>query len=102
MTEVVTTGTITTDQARDSLAEIADGFEAGRGEPVYFGPDREHAQAVIVPVDVWEGLLEATEDEVDHEIAQRRIRSASGRTMSLEQVKNALLGPSGPADHVAE
>ena len=66
MTEIVTTGTITTDQARESLAEIADAFDAGRGEPVYFGSDREHTQAVIVPLAVWEELMEARRGRCRH------------------------------------
>lgn len=87
MTEVVTTGIITTGQARDSLAEIADGFDAGRGEPVYFGSDQSHAQAVIVPVDVWEGLLEAAEDEVDQRLAEKRLAEAGEARLSMDDAK---------------
>ena len=52
MVEVVTTG-----EARDALHRIAQRFDAGDGEPVYFGSHRR-AQGVIVPVGVWERLLE--------------------------------------------
>lgn len=53
MNEVVTTG-----EARDALHRIAKQFDAGGGEPVYFGSHRR-AQGVIVPVDVWERLAGA-------------------------------------------
>ncbi len=52
MAEVVTTG-----EARDALHQIARRFDAGEGGPVYFGSHRR-AQGVIVPVEVWERLLE--------------------------------------------
>lgn len=99
MTEVVTTGTITTDQARESLAEIVDAFDAGRGEPVYFGSDQQHAQAVIVPVAVWEALVEADEDEADVRLAAQRLREASGETMSMEEFKRALLAAVDAAEN---
>ena len=59
MADVVTTG-----EARDALHQVAKRFDAGVGEPVYFGPHRR-AHGVIVPVDVWEKLLEQAEDELD-------------------------------------
>jgi antitoxin StbD len=71
--EVVTTG-----EARDALHRIARQFDAGEGEPVYFGSHRR-AQGVIVPVDVWERLLEQAEDELDVEVAQERLASSSRR-----------------------
>ena len=67
MSDVVTTG-----EARDALHQIARRFDAGEGEPVYFGSHRR-AQAVIVPVDVWERLLKQAEDELDAEVARNRL-----------------------------
>jgi PHD/YefM family antitoxin component YafN of YafNO toxin-antitoxin module len=67
MPDVVTTG-----EARDALHQIARRFDAGEGEPVYFGSHRR-AQAVIVPVDVWERLLMQAEDELDAEVARNRL-----------------------------
>jgi hypothetical protein len=55
MAKVVTTG-----EARDALHQIAKRFDGGEGDPVYFGSHRR-AQGVIVPVDVWEKLLEQAE-----------------------------------------
>lgn len=66
MTSVVSTG-----EARESLHQIARGFDAGVGEPVYFGSHRR-AQAVIVPVAVWERLLEHAEDDLDLDTAAQR------------------------------
>ena len=59
MVNVVTTG-----EARDALHQIAKRFDAGEGEPVYFGSHRR-AQAVIVPLEVWEKLLGQAEDTLD-------------------------------------
>ena len=73
MTDVVTTG-----EARANLHRIAQRFDAGEGEPVYFGSHRR-AQAVIVPIDVWRGLLEAAEDEVDLALVAERIANDDGR-----------------------
>jgi antitoxin StbD len=73
VSDVVTTG-----EARDTLHRIARQFDAGEGEPVYFGSHRR-AQAVIVPVDVWEHLLEQAEDELDVEVARSRLASSSRR-----------------------
>jgi PHD/YefM family antitoxin component YafN of YafNO toxin-antitoxin module len=73
MAEVVTTG-----EARDALHQIAKRFDAGHGEPVYFGSHRR-AQGVIVPVEVWEKLLEHAEDEVDLDLARRRLATPGPR-----------------------
>jgi hypothetical protein len=73
MANVVTTG-----EARDALHKIAHGFDAGESEPVYFGSHRR-AQGVIMPVAVWEKLLEAAEDSTGFGLAaesRRRDRSA--------------------------
>ncbi|MGH3546353.1 MAG: hypothetical protein ACRDPW_10590, partial [Mycobacteriales bacterium] len=67
MANVVTTG-----EARDALHQIAKRFDGGVGEPVYFGSHRR-AQGVIVPVDVWEKLLEQAEDELDIGLARKRL-----------------------------
>ena len=67
MVEVVTTG-----EARDALHRIAQRFDAGDGEPVYFGSHRR-AQAVIVPVEVWERLLEQAKDGLDVALATDRV-----------------------------
>ncbi len=82
-TDVVTTG-----EAREALHRIAKRFSQGDGEPVYFGSHRR-AQAVIVPVDVWEKLLEAAEDELDIELAQRRL-AEGGMTSSRRDLDAAL------------
>lgn len=73
MANVVTTG-----EARDALHQIAQRFDAGEGEPVYFGSHRR-AQGVIVPVQVWEKLLEQAEDELDGELARGRLTRDGGR-----------------------
>jgi PHD/YefM family antitoxin component YafN of YafNO toxin-antitoxin module len=78
MFDVVTTG-----EAREALHQIAKRFDAGEGEPVYFGSHRR-AQAVIVPVDVWERLLGQAEDELDAEIAQTRLSSDTRRLSAAE------------------
>lgn len=80
MANVVTTG-----QARDALHKIAQRFDAGEGEPVYFGSHRR-AQAVIVPVGVWEKLLEQVEDELDIELARERLARDDGRRLSRAEI----------------
>lgn len=80
MAEVVTTG-----EAREALHRIARRFDAGEGEPVYFGSHRR-AQGVIVPVDVWERLLEQAEDELDAALAADRLAGDDGRRLSQAEV----------------
>jgi PHD/YefM family antitoxin component YafN of YafNO toxin-antitoxin module len=80
MANVVTTG-----EARDALHQIAQRFDAGEGEPVYVGSHRR-AQGVIVPVRVWERLLEAAEDELDAELARDRLTRDNGRQLSRAEV----------------
>ena len=75
----------TTGEARDALHQIAQRFDAGEGEPVYFGSHRR-AQGVIVPVRVWERLLEAAEDELDAELARDRPTRDNGRQLSRAEV----------------
>lgn len=84
MAKVVTTG-----EARDALHQIAKRFDGGDGEPVYFGSHRR-AQGVIVPVDVWEKLLEQAEDELDIGLARDRLAGDDGRRLSRTEV-NAVL-----------
>lgn len=80
MADVVTTG-----EARDALHQIAQRFDAGEGEPVYFGSHRR-AQAVIVPVEVWERLLEQAEDELDAQLARDRLARDDGHRLSHAEV----------------
>lgn len=86
MADVITTG-----EARDALHQIAKRFDAGDGEPVYFGSHRR-AQGVIVPVDVWEKLLEQAEDELDLDLAlaRRRLADDDGRRLTRGHLDEAL------------
>ncbi|MGH8997022.1 MAG: hypothetical protein ACRDYB_13520 [Acidimicrobiales bacterium] len=84
MADVVTTG-----EARDALHRIAQRFDAGDGEPVYFGSHRR-AQGVIVPVDVWERLLEQAEDELDATLARDRLADDGGRRLTQAEVNVVL------------
>ncbi len=84
MAEVVTTG-----EAREALHRIAKQFDAGEGEPVYFGSHRR-AQGVIVPVEVWEQLLESAEDELDIDLARRRLSSPPGPRRTRRDLDDAL------------
>lgn len=84
MADVVTTG-----EARDALHQIARRFYAGDGEPVYFGSHRR-AQGVIVPVDVWEKLLEQAEDELDVALVRRRLADDGGRRLTRADLDEAL------------
>ena len=80
---------ITTGEARESLHQIARRFDAGDSEPVYFGSHRR-AQAVIVPVGVWEQLLARTEDDLDVATAAARAATGGGSRLSRPEV-TALL-----------
>lgn len=80
---------VSTEEAREALHRIARRFDAGGGEPVYFGFHRR-AQGVIVPVDVWERLLEAAEDELDIELAQRRLSKGGGPRLTRADLDDAL------------
>jgi antitoxin StbD len=84
MVNVVTTGA-----ARDALHRIARRFDAGEAEPVYFGSHRR-AQGVIVPVAVWEKLLEAGEDELDADLARERLARDNGRQLSRAEVNEVF------------
>jgi antitoxin StbD len=80
MAEVITTG-----EARDALHQIARRFDAGDGEPVYFGSHRR-AQGVIVPVEIWERLLEQVEDELDAALAADRLADDNGHRLTHAEV----------------
>lgn len=84
MVNVVTTG-----EARDALHQIAKRFDDGAGEPVYFGSHRR-AQGVIVPVDVWERLLEQAEDELDIGLARDRLAGTDGRRLTRSEVQDVF------------
>jgi len=86
MADVVTTG-----EARDALHQIARRFDNGDGEPVYFGSHRR-AQGVIVPVDVWERLLEQAEDELDLASARQRLAHDNGRRLNGGDLDEAFRG----------
>jgi PHD/YefM family antitoxin component YafN of YafNO toxin-antitoxin module len=82
MADIVTTG-----EARDDLHRIAKRFDAGDAEPVYFGSHRR-AQGVIVPVDIWEKLLEQVEDELDLALARDRLKNDDGRRVTRDEVND--------------
>ena len=63
---------LATSEVRAGLGRITKGFDAGDTEPVFFGSHRR-AQAVIVPIAVWEKLLAHAEDELDLDMARRRL-----------------------------
>lgn len=80
---------MTTGEARDTLHQIARRFDAGQGEPVYFGSHRR-AQGVIVPVELWELLLEQAEDELDLALARRRLANDDGRRLTNSDLVEAF------------
>ena len=59
-------------EVRAALGKITRGFDAGDTDPVFFGSHRR-AQAVIVPIAIWEKLLAHAEDELDMDLARRRL-----------------------------
>ena len=96
MNEVVTTG-----EAREALHRIAKGFEAGTGEPVYFGSHRR-AQGVIVPVAVWEKLLEQAEDDVDAALIRARVPGEGGHRLTGADLDEAFGRAAEAAAHASE
>jgi len=78
---------VSTGEARESLHQIARRFDAGENEPVYFGSHRR-AQAVIVPVAIWEQLLTHAEDDLD--LALAAARAATGPRLSSADVAALL------------
>lgn len=63
---------VPTSEVRASLSQITKRFDAGDPEPVFFGSHRR-AQAVLVPIATWEKLLAHAEDDVDLDLARRRL-----------------------------
>jgi len=63
---------VPTSQVRAALSQITKRFDAGDPEPVFFGSHRR-AQAVLVPIATWEKLLAHAEDELDLDLARRRL-----------------------------
>lgn len=63
---------IPTSEVRAALGKITKAFDAGDTDPVFFGSHRR-TQAVLVPIATWEKLLEHAEDELDFDLAQRRL-----------------------------
>ncbi|MGH3446594.1 MAG: hypothetical protein ACRDQA_27775 [Nocardioidaceae bacterium] len=63
---------VPTSDVRASLSKITKRFDAGDTEPVFFGSHRR-PQAVLVPIATWEKLLTYAEDELDADLAQRRL-----------------------------
>ncbi len=88
---------VSTENAQEALHRIARQFEAGEGEPVYFGSGRR-AQGVIVPVEVWERLLEGFEDDLDREVARQRVSAQSGRPSTRIELDEAFQRAKRAAD----
>lgn len=63
---------VPTSEIRAALSQITKRFDAGDPEPVFFGSHRR-AQAVLVPIVTWEKLLAHAEDELDLDLARRRL-----------------------------
>ncbi|MHB1533760.1 MAG: type II toxin-antitoxin system Phd/YefM family antitoxin [Acidimicrobiales bacterium] len=81
---------VPTSEVRAALSQITKRFDAGDPEPVFFGSHRR-AQAVLVPIATWEKLLAHAEDELDLELARRRL--ADRRPwLSEEDLDAALAG----------
>ena len=63
---------VPTSEVRAALGQITKRFDAGDPEPVFFGSHRR-AQAVLVPISTWEKLLAHAGDELDVDLARRRL-----------------------------
>jgi len=90
---------VPTSEVRAGLSQITKRFDAGDPEPVFFGSHRR-AQAVLVPIATWEKLLAHAEDELDLDLARRRL--ADRRPWLSEEDLDAALAAaakkaSGPA-----
>jgi hypothetical protein len=88
---------VPTSEVRAALGQITKRFDAGDPEPVFFGSHRR-AQAVLVPIATWEKLLAYAEDELDLDVARRRL--ADRRPWLAEEdldaaVSNAMEKASG-------
>jgi hypothetical protein len=79
---------VPTSEVRAALGKITRRFDAGDPDPVFFGSHRR-AQAVLVPIATWEKLLAHAEDELDLDLARRRL--ADRRPwLSEEELEAAL------------
>jgi len=65
---------------------------------VYFGSHRR-AQGVIVPVEVWERLLEQAEDELDLDLARRRLAAGDQEHLTRTGLDRALMQAAQAAAH---
>ena len=63
---------VSTSEVRAALGQITKRFDAGDPDPIFFGSHRR-AQAVLVPIVTWEKLLAHAEDELDRDLARRRL-----------------------------
>lgn len=63
---------VPTSEVRAALGQITKRFDAGDSEPVFFGSHRR-IQAVLVPISTWEKLLTHLEDDLDLDLASRRL-----------------------------
>lgn len=79
---------VPTSEVRAALGKITKRFDAGDTEPVFFGSHRR-TQAVLVPIATWEKLLEHAEDELDLDVAQRRL-SDRRPWLSEDELDDAL------------
>ncbi len=86
---------IPTSEVRAALGKITKRFDAGDTKPVFFGSHRR-PQAVLVPIAVWEKLLEHAEDELDVDLSRRRL--AEDRPwLSEDELETALQRASAEA-----
>jgi len=89
---------IPTSEVRAALGKITKRFDAGDTEPVFFGSHRR-PQAVLVPIAVWEKLLEHAEDELDVHLGRRRL--AEDRPwLSEDELVSCILSSLPNSDHV--
>jgi hypothetical protein len=79
---------VPTSEVRAALGQITKRFDAGDPEPVFFGSHRR-TQAVLVPIATWEKLLAHAEDELDLDLARRRL--ADHRPWLAEEELDAAL-----------
>lgn len=87
---------VTTSEVRAALGQITKRFDEGDTEPVFFGSHRR-AQAVLVPIQTWEKLLEHAEDALDIDLVQQRL--ADHRPwLSEDQIDTALRAAGGATE----
>lgn len=61
-----------TSEVRAELSQITRRFDEGDPDPIFFGSHRR-PQAVLVPIATWDKLLAHAEDELDLEVARKRL-----------------------------